>query len=147
MIQDFEADPEGFNPFDNVALLLLFHHYRGVVHSGNTYLSLHNLSMLVALHLKIRHGIFRTDAAMQDLEGIIATRFVDKASKLKKMLEARWQSLKIDTETLIVSPELKRFEKTMRRTYFYKLQYIMFFSSLRSRAFDLRDWFSVVLVF
>jgi len=130
VIQQFEADPEAVNPFDRVAVLLLYHHYKTLVHAGTHYLSLHNFSVLVALHLKIRHGIFRTEQAMADVDAIIAARFVDKLGKLKKMLEQKWQSLVIDTETLIVSAELKLFEKSMRRAYFMKLQYVMYVSSL-----------------
>ena len=130
VLTQFEADPESVNPFDNVALLLLYHHYKNLVHAGIYYVSLHNLSMLVALHLKIRHGIFRTNQAMADVDSIISARFSDKLGKLKKMLEQKWQSLTIDMDTLIVSADFKRFEKSMRRAYFLRLQYVMFVSSL-----------------
>ena len=130
VIAEFEADPESINPFDSVALLLLYQHYRDRVNEGNMWLSLHNFGVLVALHLKIRHGIFRTPHALADLDAIIAARFVDKHGRLKKELDKQWQSLVVDTDTLIVSAELKRFVSQMRRAYFMKLQYVMFVSSV-----------------
>jgi hypothetical protein len=130
VIAEFEADPESINPFDSVAVLLLYQHYRDMVNSGAYYLSVHNFGVLVALHLKIRHGIFRSDSSMSDLDAIIAARFVDKTGKLKKHLEKQWQALVVDTDKLIVSQDLKRFNSHMRREYFLKLQYVMFVSSL-----------------
>merc|ERR1711991_88240 len=97
VISEFEADPESVNPFDNVALLLLYQHYRDRVNNGDMWLSLHNFGVLVALHLKIKHGIFRTASSLQDLDEIIAARFVDKQGRLKKELEKQWQSLVVDT--------------------------------------------------
>jgi hypothetical protein len=122
VIAEFEADPESVNPFDSVAVLLLYQHYRDLVNSGSYYLSVHNFGVLVALHLKIRHGIFRSDSSMNDLDSIIAARFIDKTGKLKKLLEKQWQALVIDTDKLIVSQELKLFNSHMRREYFLKLQ-------------------------
>lgn len=130
VISEFEADPEAINPFDHIAVFLLYWHYREKVKNGDLCLSLHNLGTLIALDLKIRHGIFRTEQALEDLDSTVAARFVDKAGKLKKVLDQRWQSLVVDTDTLVVSPELKKFLSQMRRAYFLKLQYIMFVSSL-----------------
>jgi hypothetical protein len=111
-------------------VLLLYHHYRDLVNAGSLFVSVHNFGVLVALHLKIRHGIFRSESAMADLDAIIAARFVDKTGKLKKHLDKQWQGLVVDTDTLIVSQDLKRFNSHMRREYFLKLQYVMFVSSL-----------------
>jgi hypothetical protein len=150
VIAEFEADPESINPFDTVAVLLLYQHYRDLVNAGSLFVSVHNFGVLVALHLKIRHGIFRSDSSMADLDAIIAARFVDKTGKLKKHLDKQWQGLVVDTDTLIVSQELKvigvssffsssssflfphfqRFNSHQRREYFLKLQYVMFVSSL-----------------
>ncbi len=130
VIAEFEADPESINPFDSVAVLLLYQHYRDLVNAGSMYLSVHNFGVLVALHLNIRHGIFRSGQSDADLDAIIGARFVDKTGKLKKHLDRQWQALVVDRDTLIVSQELKRFILHMRREYFLKLQYVMFVSSL-----------------
>lgn len=70
VISQFEGDPEGLavrqaatrthsslraaiNPFDTVAVLLLYHHYKDLINGGSMWLSLHNFCMLVVLHLKV----------------------------------------------------------------------------------------------
>lgn len=130
LVIQFESDPEAVNPFDPVSVLLLFHAYKEKVNRGELYLSLHNFCVLVVLYLKLRHGIFKSEATTKEIDEIIAARYDDKKGKLREEVEKNWQSLSIPTDTLIVNPELKRFVSAMRRSYFLKLQYVMFVSTL-----------------
>ncbi len=56
---------------------------------------------------QLRHGIFKSEATVRDIDEIVAARFVDKRGKLREELERNWQELTINVDALIVSADLK----------------------------------------
>ena len=57
--------------------------------------------------VQLRHGIFKSEATVKDIDEIVAARFVDKRGKLREELERNWQELTINVDALIVNADLK----------------------------------------
>lgn len=56
---------------------------------------------------QLRHGIFKSEATVKDIDEIVAARFVDKRGKLREELERNWQELTVNVDALIVNADFK----------------------------------------